>query len=294
MKSKLLLLFLIGLSVILLSLPACSSGASIPWVKDYSGALERARSERLPVITYLFTDWCSYCKQMEGSTFQDPLLTEQMSEKFVWVKLNAETDEQGIRLRDEYLISGYPTFLVLDAEGRELDRMEGYIPAAAFKSSVEGFLTSPNSFAKVLDSAERNKDLAEPQYNLAHAYMDRNNFPAAIHAFEQAIEKANDEEDLIVASSYYYLSYVQAASGRAQDAISSLDQLETRFPETPVLADAFVLKGQILTFEGRNREARKVLTKYLETFPDHGHRSRAQQMLRELQADSGFSMATSH
>ena len=38
---------------------------SIPWTSDYEAAFQQAGERDGVVLTYLHTDWCSYCKQME-------------------------------------------------------------------------------------------------------------------------------------------------------------------------------------------------------------------------------------
>ena len=47
-----------------------------------------------------------------------------MNEAFVSTKFDAEKGE-GIELAKKYAVKGYPTMLILDAEGKELGRLVG-------------------------------------------------------------------------------------------------------------------------------------------------------------------------
>lgn len=48
------------------------------------------RKERRPVLVFIHTDWCTYCKMMELRTFSDANVVSKLQEKFYCVRLNAE------------------------------------------------------------------------------------------------------------------------------------------------------------------------------------------------------------
>src|SRR5712671_5274121 len=90
----------IGLAVT--GIPAAPS--SITWERDYGKAIERARAEKKPIVADMFTDWCALCKQMDAETFADPGVIQNLANKYVWLKLNTETEEEGRRLQKEFAI----------------------------------------------------------------------------------------------------------------------------------------------------------------------------------------------
>src|SRR2546426_12021039 len=114
--------FAIVLGVAITGVPARSS--SITWERDYGKAIEIARAEKKLIIADMFTDWCALCKQMDAQTFAEPRLIQKMAKKYVWLKLNTETEVDGIRLQKEFAILTYPTILVLDGQGDEVDRVD--------------------------------------------------------------------------------------------------------------------------------------------------------------------------
>jgi thioredoxin-related protein len=61
-----------------------------------------------------------------------------LQNKVVPLSLNVEGD--GKELSNEYRVDGLPTIIVLDAGGRELGRIPGYMPPDSFLERVEGFL----------------------------------------------------------------------------------------------------------------------------------------------------------
>jgi thioredoxin-related protein len=50
----------------------------------------------------------------------------EFSRKYVMVRVFQDTDPQGDRLATRFRIEGFPTLLVLDSSGREIDRILGF------------------------------------------------------------------------------------------------------------------------------------------------------------------------
>lgn len=46
-----------------------------------------------PVIVFIHTDWCMYCKNMESTTFKNTKVVQQLNENFYFISLNAESRE---------------------------------------------------------------------------------------------------------------------------------------------------------------------------------------------------------
>jgi thiol:disulfide interchange protein DsbD len=137
MKSK--LLFALALVLLFLAvLPLFrGSGGSIDWYSEPTLAFDEAAEAEQEVLVFLYTDWCTYCKQMDQTTFKDPSVLSQMADNYVWLRLNAESDPEGIRMQRKFFVSGFPTLLILDSSGREIDRLQGFIPPSRFAREVQ-------------------------------------------------------------------------------------------------------------------------------------------------------------
>ena len=181
----------LGLSLLLI---LQSWPQSIPWERDYQKALQQARKDKKPLVAYLFTDWCTSCQQMERETFSDVSLIRKIGQEYVWLKLNAETDQEGQRLQQEFGISGYPTTFVLDSEGQEVDRVAGYLPPRKFEEKLHHLINNPDSFGKVLHRAESEPQSTEAQYHLAESYLQRQDFEQAVLRFSRVIELDPENE----------------------------------------------------------------------------------------------------
>jgi thiol:disulfide interchange protein len=110
----------------------------IVWESDMPAALERARNEGKFVLVNFYADWCVWCKRLESTTLRDAKVASVLRDKVV--PLSLDVDGGGKELSDEYRVDGLPTIIVLDAGGREIGRIPGYMPPDSFLKRVETFL----------------------------------------------------------------------------------------------------------------------------------------------------------
>ena len=110
----------------------------VTWEKDLPSALERARIEGKPVLVNFYADWCVWCKRLESTTFRDAKVATVLQDRVV--PLSLDVDGSGRQLSNEYRVDGLPTIVVLDAGGREIGRIPGYMSPESFLATVEGFL----------------------------------------------------------------------------------------------------------------------------------------------------------
>jgi thiol:disulfide interchange protein len=111
---------------------------TVEWEKDLPAAIERAQSEGKPVLVNFYADWCVWCKRLESTTLRDAKVAALLSDRVVPVNLDVDGD--GRELSNQYRVDGLPTVLVLDASGREIGRIPGYMPPTRFLEKVEEFL----------------------------------------------------------------------------------------------------------------------------------------------------------
>lgn len=65
---------------------------AIEWL-DFETAIDRNKEEKKFIFIDMYTDWCTWCKKMDGSTFKDPSVINYIDQNFYAVKLNPETEK---------------------------------------------------------------------------------------------------------------------------------------------------------------------------------------------------------
>ncbi len=87
-------------------------------------ALDKAKGEGKMVFVDCYTSWCGPCKMMAEEILPLKEVGEYMNEKFVCVKYDMEVGE-GKDIAGKFHVTAYPTFLVLDGNGKLLHRVIG-------------------------------------------------------------------------------------------------------------------------------------------------------------------------
>ena len=93
--------------------------------QDYKRALELAAEQDKLLFIDFYTVWCGPCKQLDKYVFQNDSLRRLLGQQVVLLKYDAERDTTFL-LSKNYLVSRYPTWLLLTPEGRVLTRKAGF------------------------------------------------------------------------------------------------------------------------------------------------------------------------
>jgi thioredoxin-related protein len=113
---------------------------TLNWL-SYNEGLALAEKENKYVLIYFYTDGCSWCKKMEKETFSDEEVKKILSDKFVAVKINAESNNKVIENGEEiterelaklYQVTGYPTTWFLESNHSRVAPLPGYVTTEQF------------------------------------------------------------------------------------------------------------------------------------------------------------------
>jgi thioredoxin-related protein len=125
-----------------------AKGAS--WSDNYEKALAKAKAENKNVLLdFTGSDWCGWCIKMVDETLSKPEFTEYAAKNLVLVEvdfpnkkqLSEETKKQNKELKEKFGAKGYPTFVLVDKDGKELGKQVGYVAGgpSAFIAKLESF-----------------------------------------------------------------------------------------------------------------------------------------------------------
>lgn len=96
---------------------------TIEWNTDFNSALTAAQKSNKLVFVDFYADWCKYCQELDEKTYPDPGVQQSLAQKYVTVKVNVDKNPD---LATKYKIYGLPTLVIMDANGNEIKRVEGY------------------------------------------------------------------------------------------------------------------------------------------------------------------------
>ena len=120
------------------------------WRTDLPGALSQARSEnKLVLLDFTGSDWCPWCIKFDQEVLSTSQFAGYANAKLILVKLDfphsiPQSDDlkrANAALAQQFKVDGYPTYVLLNADGSELGRQVGYREGGpnAFISELGGF-----------------------------------------------------------------------------------------------------------------------------------------------------------
>jgi thioredoxin-related protein len=115
---------------------------------SFENLKDSLRKQAKPLLIFIHTDWCKYCKLQANTTFTDLLLIETLNQKYYCLSLNAEENKEIIFLNKTYKfkatgagtgvhelaellgtengVLSYPTTVFLNSKFQIAGRMQGF------------------------------------------------------------------------------------------------------------------------------------------------------------------------
>jgi protein disulfide-isomerase len=127
-----------------------AGAAEAKWLTDLPQAQAQAKKENKQVLLdFTGSDWCGWCIKFNKEVLSTPEFAEYAAKNLVLVEVDfphkkeqtAELQKANKALGSKFGVDGYPTFVVLNKDGKEVGRQEGYSAGGpkAFIAKLEGF-----------------------------------------------------------------------------------------------------------------------------------------------------------
>lgn len=145
--------------IVLIFFWAIPSGFAQLKTHTFEEAEQLSKENPKPIIVFIHTNWCKYCKLMENSTFKNPEIISILNDSFYFVALDAETktdiifenhtfkfqptgQNTGIHELATALATlnnqlSYPTITILDKKNTILFQKQSYLKAKELISILE-------------------------------------------------------------------------------------------------------------------------------------------------------------
>ncbi len=240
--------------------------AEIKWEKDLESAKKIAKEKNLPIMIDVYTDWCTWCKELDEKTYKNKEVVK-LSKKFVSLKINPETSEEGAKLAQQYSVQGFPTILFINADGFVLENVSGYVEGTNFLPFMN----------KAIDKLEDiNKILKDNTPTLAKLdlYMEASKEDEAKEIYDTLISKnAIPKESM----PKYILGFglMKAQKTDYESANEFFNRVIKEYPESEEFYIAHYYKAVIMVLSGQTKEPKQYIEELLKN-PDIPENMKAQ------------------
>lgn len=152
---------------------APAESQAIAWVRtnttaDIDSAFARAKADKKPVFLFWTAQWCPPCNHVKSMVFtRDDFIAKSRS--FVPVYVDGDTPS-GQALGQRFKVSGYPTMVLLTAEGNEVTRLEGSVEPVKYMQLLDYGLVGGESARELLAAALAGKPVSREGWRLLAYY----------------------------------------------------------------------------------------------------------------------------
>lgn len=121
--------------------------------------IDKAIKEKKPVFIDYYADWCTACKEMDGTTFKNPDVRHALK-SFVAIRADiTKNDAESVKLRAKYKVFAPPYFVFLDNKGNQLTDA-----SIAGEVKPDELLSQMNIITSLVPDLEKNKELLDQLY----------------------------------------------------------------------------------------------------------------------------------
>jgi thioredoxin-related protein len=116
------------------SLHAADEAKGSGWTEKYDEAVAASKKSGLPILAdFTGSDWCGWCIKLHKEVFDTKEFKEWAAKNVVLLELDfpqKKAQDEALKaknkeLSEKYKIEGFPTIVILDAEGKKLGEL-GY------------------------------------------------------------------------------------------------------------------------------------------------------------------------
>ena len=152
---------------------ATVSGPSVAWLSaasdhDIERAFSQARAEKKPLLLYWGAAWCPPCNHLKATLFNRADFIERSRSL---VAVNIDGDLPGAqKLGTRFKVRGYPTMILMAADGSEITRLPGEADAPQVLNALQLGLSGGRPVKAVLADARAGKPVSGPEWRMLAFY----------------------------------------------------------------------------------------------------------------------------
>lgn len=144
-----------------LSAQETTKGISFHDNKPWKEILQLAKKENKLIFMDCYTSWCGPCKALAKNVFTQEKVGDFFNPRFINVKYDMEKGD-GKMLNEQYKkhIIGYPTLLLINAEGKVLQQLAGYKDADELIVGIRSASEGKDLFSLAAEYQKGNREIS--------------------------------------------------------------------------------------------------------------------------------------
>jgi thiol:disulfide interchange protein DsbD len=264
-----------------LSIASCSSKpVKINWVSSLPEALQTAWKSKQNILVFFYADWSKWSQVLEDSSLGSSRFAG-LKDKIILTKLNAET-EAG--LVSKYKVSDFPTLILLNSKGEEIDRVVGYLPSKELVNKINNYLGGKETLADFQNRVKKDSSNVNMNFKLAVKYQERSRWNEAEQFYRKVLELDPRNSRFKSDSSLFNLSIVYIKKSDFDKALENLDQLKREFPKSSLVMSVELYRAFCYAKKGDKNKAIALYESFIKQYPKYPHSASISEELKKLKS----------
>lgn len=226
---------------------------------SYQEILDLAKQQNKTIMIDFITDWCKWCIETDRKVYTDAQVTAYANEHQINWKIDAEKGE-GPDLAKKYGVKGFPTIVFANADGTEIDRIYGYVPADQFLIKMTDYNNGVNTYGSIKKMLEDNPVDPVANYLMADK-MTSNGIEGDVKVYlEKTISLDPLNEKGYTDDAKFMLAYIK------EDPVS-IESLIKEYPNSEKVKDGYI---NLASYYGEKGDYDKADQIYSDAFAKFG------------------------
>jgi len=179
------------------------------------------------------------------------------------VKVNAEKDTLTAQ---KYGIAGYPTIVLANSDGTEIDRIYGYLEPPDFIKAIQDYQVGKNTLADYLQRAEKEPTM-NLYYTIADKYVGRRKFTEAETFYNKILQGDPENKQGYADSALFSIGDMKNRAKDFNGSIAAFKEYMAKYPKAAGVADAELYIASCYNKLGSPDEAVKLYRQFLVNHP---------------------------
>ncbi|UCD65122.1 MAG: tetratricopeptide repeat protein [Candidatus Zixiibacteriota bacterium] len=212
---------------------------------------------------------------------KDSAVIDFFSNEMVLVKVDAEVDTN---LAKSFHVSGYPTLVMTDKDGQEIDRIVGYLDPEEFIQTLVDYQNGIGTLDDLLSRADTSLD-RELFYEIANKYKYRGGDAEAIGWFQRVIDEG-EPTDSMSGESRMSLADMYRRAKEYDRAAQAFTDIMGEFKGTTFAEGAEIWRAIVYRQKGDTSSAVQAFKDFMVHYPESEDSSYARSQIEKLTGTS--------